>query len=203
MIVLSAITLMAQERGDRFFGSTIGFSFTNQNNTPNVLRIGANPELGIFMCKKLRVAIAGTYTFQRQNVDNDGNYLTNVIGFGPMVSYYGKITDKFFYTPEIIYLFCWESLRFNPAPRPYTITAGGNIYTARPKFFGISPVEFEFHPTDKIGISVNIFSLTSIVYGDEADEKPAKDYVNSAAKIDFGFTPTVGFMYYFGKKDNK
>ena len=210
MIVASITTLVAQERGDMFVGSTIGFSYSDQSDVPNTLNIGASPEFCYFICNNFRIGITGSYVFQHQNVDNEGNYKSHSFGIGPTISYYVKMADKFYFTPEITGTFTWEYIRFKPSEsssNPYYISSTAisttyTLYRLRGKFLGVSPFQIEIHPTDNIGISANLFSITASYY-DDRDNKDQYSgetlrYYNGF-KVDLGFTPIVGFMYYFGK----
>jgi len=198
MAAMSATSLLAQQSGDRSFGFTGGFSFSDEENVPNTFVAGIEGQLGFFFVNNFKIGIDAVYAFDRQNVDNVGNFLTHVWGLGPLVSYYVKITDKLYYTPEIIGDFTWGTLYLKQPQTKYSygraLSKEGNL---KGKSISLVPFQIEFHPTERVGITASICAATAsyLEYTDDPDEVHHGGY-----KINFGLNPTVGIVFYLSRE---
>lgn len=197
MAAMSIASLFAQQRGDRSLGLSGGFSFSDQENVPNTFTAGIEGQLCFFVVNNFKIGIDATYAFERQNVDNVGNYLTHVWGFGPMVSYYVKITDKLYYTPEILCDFTWGSIDLKPTNSRLSYgSVADKLGNLKGRNIAVSPFQIEFHPTERVGITASICAAIAsyLEYTDDPDEIHHGGY-----KINFGLNPTVGVVFYLSR----
>ena len=195
MAAMSVTALFAQQSGDRSLGFTGGCSFSDIADVPNTFTAGIEGQCGFFFVNNLKIGIDAIYDFERQNVDNDANYLTHWFGFGPTVSYYVRITDKLYYTPEIIGNIMRGRLVRKPT-NSYHYYYGENSQTLKGRRVAVVPFQIEFHPTERIGITASVFALTAEYYEGIEDDTVCK----GGYRINFGLNPTVGVVFYLSRE---
>ncbi|MBO7523720.1 MAG: hypothetical protein J6T30_07710, partial [Bacteroidales bacterium] len=106
---------------------------------------------------------------------------------GPSFAYYVPITSTFYYTPQFDVAAVFGAYSLESSLEKQTINYSGVA-------FGISPVKFEFRPTDHFGLDVDIMSLTYAHMNYKL-----KDSVATSNTLGFKLciNPSVGFKYYF------
>lgn len=107
----------AQSKGDQFFSATLGFEFGTQKTklaVGSISESASNPlaasfsigaEYSYFVCKNFKLGIGlylpYSYTpLQKQN-DEWLKSTTFGVGINPNISYYARINDYLYYTPEL------------------------------------------------------------------------------------------------------
>lgn len=82
-------TAMAQQKGDAFIGGAIGFSA----GTDQSASFGLAVEGGGFVANRLALSGSVAYNLIGGEI--------HAITFGPKLSYYARLADKFYYTPGV------------------------------------------------------------------------------------------------------
>ena len=116
LCLLSTVSF-AQSKGDQHFSMTLGFEFGTQKtelgvgsisestSSPLATSFSVGMEHSYFVCKNLKLGI-GIYLpyshtpLQKQN-DEWLKSKTFGVGFNPNISYYARINDYLYYTPEL------------------------------------------------------------------------------------------------------
>ncbi len=107
----------AQNKGEMYISGTLGVSlglqsvsvtnggYSESAGQPLTTSFNLGAEYGYFVIKNLRLALAASYGLNMnpsEKFDNKWyNTVTNSFQINPNIAYYVKITDKFYYTPEI------------------------------------------------------------------------------------------------------
>lgn len=119
MLLLAAgsiASLYAQQKGDMFVGTMLGFSIQkttskieykgNSEKTENdpVVTLDIEPGFHYFIADKFRLGLQMGFTraSQKSN-DEDGEYEESIgaINIGPVAAYYVQLADRFYLTPEL------------------------------------------------------------------------------------------------------
>lgn len=178
-----ATTLSAQNKGDMYLGGHLGIATTSitidsigQNSTQFTL----TPEYGYFVAKNFRIGATLSYGFTTSGLKTGDTTATmHTISINPNIAYYIRVMNSFYYTPGLEVGFVCG-------------VAGGQ---ALPGFgLGLSLGSFEFRPSSKLGLSLNILSFNYMML----------NYKNSGTKFNvngvnfrLGMTPSIGVKYYF------
>lgn len=225
-VLLSAMSIAAvsfgQVKGEMSVGGKLGITAgsltgsttvsvgnnasTEKNNPFSNVNFIIAPEFNYFVIDNLQITGRLAYGVSSVGIRDieDNNYRNRVnthsFMIGPAVSYYLKLADNFYYTPEFgIYasVYVEESI---------TKAAGEKNIVKSPAFGGADLqfhlASFEYRPTPGLGISMNLLSMdvncltateTETVAGMEVKAKTNKTDFN----FNFGAGITVGVKYYF------
>ena len=115
-------SVFAQKKGECYFA--VGSSFSAGNTTsvafngtktatetvPMQTIVNPGVEFGVFVKDNVRLGFAIQVPFVKTPTELVGTYRLNDsvvdVAFNPNLAYYGKITDNFYYTPEIGGMYC-------------------------------------------------------------------------------------------------
>ena len=174
IVALCAVfKLSAQNKADMYIGGHVGVATTaiiSGEESAAAIKFIVAPEFGYFVTDRFKIGASLAYGIESE---------THILEVMPNIEYYAKICDGFYYTPGL-------QLGF---------VAGFSEGMAMPGFgLNLSLGGFEFRPTQKFGLSVELLSL-SYVYMKYQDY----GYGFSTSGIGFalGINPSVGFKYYF------
>ena len=175
IFLCSVATLSAQYKGDIYVGGRVGVSTASvfvEKYKETSVGFGIAPEFGYFALNNFRVGASLGY-----NMENK----THTFEVMPNIAYYVEICDEFYYTPEI-------ELGLSISINDNVAIPGMGI--------GLSLGSFEFRPTPRFGMSVNLLSLSYAVYSYEDHDNNIG--INTHG-VDFqlGISPSVGVKYYF------
>lgn len=117
LLSLASITLCAQNKGEKYIGAAVSASLGSQTNeisdgtisTSNTQPMNSQftiqGEFGYFIADNVKIALALGIPFISTPTSKDGNSWlhTKTLGFqiNPNFSYYMRIADGLYYTPEI------------------------------------------------------------------------------------------------------
>ena len=120
LCLLSTVSF-AQSKGDHYFSGTLGFEFGTQKtklavgsisesaSSPLAASFSIGAEYGHFVCKnfKLGIGLYLPYSYNPLQKHNDEWLKSTTFGVGvnPNISYYVRINDYLYYTPELGGLF--------------------------------------------------------------------------------------------------
>ena len=181
-----------QQRGDSYINGIVGVNTgstsviygSRSESTPSATTFLIGAGYAFFPADNFRIELDASY--ELQSVPN-GDYKQNTGAFtiGPSIAYYVPITSSFYFTPQLDIAAAFGSYGEKSSSVTQSINSTG-------VGFGISPVKFEFRPTDHFGLDVNIMSLTYV-------HMKYKDYDFASNALDFSLCirPSVGFKYYF------
>lgn len=178
LALLAVTTLSAQRKGEMYAGGSLGLgvsSLISGGVTASAAALEVAPEFGYFAAKNFKIGAHISYGLEK------GDPSTHTLQIMPNVAYYIKITDKFYYTPgaEIGFV------------------CGVKEKVAMPGFgVGLSLGSFEFRPTERLGLSVNLLSLEYMLMTYRDKNYDFKLNMN-AVNFRLGTTPSVGVKYYF------
>lgn len=190
ILALSAHTLSAQNKGDKYVGGMLGVATQSirleldwagfdENAWSTQTTFSIAPQAGIFVCDNLR--LGGLLSYQLGSRSEVTNHTLTI---GPNLAYYVRLCERFYYTPEVAVGFL------------YTTTEDVKGYGVG---VGLSLGAFEFQPSPHWGIAFSLLSLdySYISYTEEGLVVPVEKI--SLSQIDFklGIKPSVGFRYYF------
>ena len=190
-----------QQRGDKYINGIIGVSTnstifkyagnTQKENPKLDLLFGAG--FAFFPVDRLRIELDAMCELQTNYVYYDYSFgfekkidkqLITISSIGPSIAYYVPITNTFYYTPQLDIGGVLAKYNIKKSSSPPQIHYGFAL--------GLSPVNFEFRPTEHFGMNVNIMSLIyAYLY--------YKDLDVSSHSIGFNLcvNPSIGFKYYF------
>lgn len=172
------ICASAQNKGDMFAGGSLGISTTStivNGNSSTSLDFEIAPEFGYFVIDNLKVGASIAYGI------NFMDSATHILSIIPNIAYYVKVCDKFYYTPGL-------ELGF---------VSGFSEDLSMPGFgLAANLGSFEFRPTNKLGISMNLLSLSYVLL--TYNNKDYGVHFNSnGVNFSLGVSPSIGLKYYF------
>lgn len=116
LVMFVGMTLSAQQKGDLYLSGLMSASAGKQiyqlddeeefglDSQPTQASFGIGTELGLFVKDNVRLGFAFSMPFSSTPYDyEDGEWLkikTIGFGFNPNISYYVKLTNNLYYTPE-------------------------------------------------------------------------------------------------------
>lgn len=125
--ICCSILVTAQEKGEMYVGGYLGLnlgsqkttvssgSFSESENMPLSSLFSINAEYGYFIAKNFRLSLAVGYSITGEPNDQfNGKWFkteTNLFSVNPNISYYVKLADKFYYTPEIGVTCGWGTIK--------------------------------------------------------------------------------------------
>lgn len=158
------VSVNAQEKGDMYVGGNLGLT-VNSAGTNGYMNsstsFGIAPEFGYFVADNLKIGVELSYAV------GSGHAMT----FSPNVSYYLRIVDNLYYTPQF---------SFGGGFTAYSGNTNG-VFTLSMSFLSL-----EFQPKENWGISMDLVNLSYNL----------EDRYN---RVGFNFlsSPSVGVRYYF------
>ena len=180
--LLLSLGVGAQKRGDFYVGASGGASFTNSSAI--TFGAAASVEVGYFVFKNWRLSASAGYSFQKVGT-RDESSIGHVLLLGPSVSYYVKLADRLYYTPEVggYYAMGWN------------VQQGVNV-NVHGYEVGLSLFALEFRPSEKLGFRLSVAGITA---GEMVT--PAKEGGNwmGVQNLDaiFNTSSSAGFLFYF------
>ena len=151
-------TAMAQQKGDAFIGGAIGFSA----GTDQSASFGLAVEGGGFVASRLALSGSVAYNLIGGEI--------HAITFGPKLSYYARLADKFYYTPGVSVV------------GAYVNVGGADTGDVG---IGLDLAAFEFRPTPHFGMNINLFSMSALFNN------------GFSFSADMMMNTSVSFRYYF------
>ena len=179
-----ATTLSAQNKGDMYLGGHLGItttSITINSIGQNTTQFSLSPEYGYFVAKNFRIGASLSYELTTNGVMmSEGNSTAlHSISITPNIAYYIRIMNSFYYTPSFEIGFVCG-------------IAGGK---ALPGFgLGLALGSFEFRPSTKFGLSLNILSFN---YNMMSYKEEGVKFSVNGVNFSLGMTPSIGLKYYF------
>jgi outer membrane protein W len=165
-VVIISTSAFAQNKGDKYlmagasasFG-TMKMSVTNGNQSVNSTEpmnttFGLQVGYGLFAADNIRFELGVGVSYQSEPTTQSGNLWlhnkTMMAELCPNVSYYLKITDKFYYTPEV-----GVSLIMGSTENEQSVSQSTKYKTYGLGVYG-NLCAFEFRATDKVALGVNV-----------------------------------------------
>lgn len=198
-----ASALNAQEKGDMLVSGSLSWNSSSTKVTAASTSTTAKgprsfeitPQFHYFVMDKLSVGGAIGYSFTKEpnNFNSaNGDQLFNKSGLfviRPMASYYISLGEKFYYVPRF-----YIGVGFGNEKSEINDT---EITESDVTMFqvGLNLLNFEFRPTDHIGIMFNAGSLgyrTDILKEGNDDKTSARNF-----SLGLNLGATIGFNYYF------
>ena len=174
----SAICASAQTKGDMFVGGNLGISTTSfivEGESSTGLNFNIAPEFGYFVADNLKIGASISYGIEF------ADYATHTLSVLPNIAYYVKVCDNFYYTPGV-------ELGF---------AAGFTEDLSMPGFgLGVNLGSFEFRPTNKFGLSMNLLSLSYVLLTYK-DKDYGVRFNSNGVNFNLGVSPSIGIKCYF------
>lgn len=177
------VATFAQTKGEKYIAATASASFGSQDvATHNVLStdnaksplgstISIQGELGVFIADKVRVGLAIGVPFTSTPTTQSGSdwlYAKTLgINITPNLAFYGRITDSFFYAPELG--FAYETGRYEED------VVASYSFDAKYSGWGVSAnlLSFEFRINPQIALGVSAGALSYLKVTVKADTSAA------------------------------
>ncbi len=205
ILSLSSSCLFAQTKGDKYLAGSIGASLGNQttkvsdgsfstsSTQPMVTTIAFQGEVGFFVADNIKLGLALGIPSVSTPTSKDGdNWLkVNTIGFqiNPNLSYYARITDGFYYTPEIggAYEIGKYKEDLTKSETYNANYSGWSIY--------LSFLSFEYRINENIALGISVGSLSETKA--KVKDKDSDVYTESS-QTGFKFNEgSISVRYYF------
>ena len=207
-VMLISIASMAQSKGDRYVSGTLGFDSGNQ---PTILKEGAfsytqsqpldtelkiGAEYGFFAADNLRIAMAiGASWGSSPIAEYDWGWAKrNVIAcsVNPSIAYYIRLTDNFYYTPEIGMTFERGKMS-EQVDETEKITLPALGWAAY-----VQPFAFEFKVSEKIALGAIIGSINylSATFSDDTNVKSKSEIVVNQLKFNMNES-SIHLRFYY------
>ncbi|MDE5612689.1 MAG: hypothetical protein K2I90_11820 [Odoribacter sp.] len=208
LIILVLLThvfaLFAQNAGDMVVSGSLSWNSNstkwksdNESSVEKGLRsFSIIPEFHYFVSDRFSIGAGIGYALTKTpngsyDMDDDEDVLFNKLGFfvfQPVAQYYVSLNDKFYYVPRFYIGF---------GVGKYKEEQGRNTsYDLNASVFniGLSLLNFEFKPADKIGIR---FSAGDLDYKSTCIKDDDDKQVDRNFGLNFNLGATVGFNFYF------
>ena len=133
-IVILSMNVFAQERGDKYFVTSASASFgslyqkiSNGHQSiifeqPMETDLGLQLGFGWFVAKNFRLELCLNANYEQVPREQSGDkWLNNTwtaVGLAPSLSYYVRLADRFYYTPEIGVNFAFGKYTFEQDSQP-------------------------------------------------------------------------------------
>lgn len=205
-LLLGCSAMSAQNKGDMSVGGIFGFSAgaskTNitsnsttvkGDNVPSAASFQLNGNFGFFFADNWKLGASLGYTFTSEPTSKkDDKWLknrANIVLIGPSISYYVRITDRFFYTPGVgVYCAVGNYKTDLTSSISHKNSCAGFA-------MNLELGSFEFKPTSHWGIAVG---LVNVSFADVKVEEDSDNYSwTTSTDFSFGIKPSVGINFYF------
>lgn len=170
LFVLITTTSFAQKSGEMYISGNIGAEFGKQKVTlsngsysisedqPLASSFSIGVEYGCFATDNFRLSIAAQIPYSSTPTSKDNNeWLNNsTIGFAinPNIAYYVRISERFYYTPELGAFFEFGNYKQE--------LSSNESYTTQYSGWGtyLTLIAFEFRVNEKIAIGTSIGNIS-------------------------------------------
>lgn len=173
---------------------TVNVDTKSKEKTPSSTMVSAGAEFGWFFADNWKLGVNIQYALDSNPYEkNNGKWLrqnTNLVFAGPQLAYYLKISDGFYYTPQIAALGLLGT----------TKTEAQRISEIKDVFgygFELAPGAFEFRPTSHFAFSVSFLSLGYTHTKMKANGQYDHDIKTDTITYDLAIQPSIGLRYYF------
>jgi len=162
LALTACVSLSAQQRGDKAISVFAGGSFSNAPYTA----VQAAGEFNYFVADNFRLSFAVGVPFTSTTVADNLKQNTFGVYFNPNIAYYVKLTDNFYYTPEI-----GGGYELGSFKQKYTSTVLVNgKYNGYYLYFAPLYFEFKVNPRFAIGVSIGEFYYENYKYKDSSNQ---------------------------------
>ncbi len=184
-VLIAGTGAFAQKKGDMYIGGGVEFGVNTRNISDiettvevkmKTVNFSLSPTFAYFVINNLRVGGSLIVDTNFNDYTNEGIFL-----LGPEISYYVRIVDNFYYTPE------------------YGVYGGVGLigteisdYTMGVFATKLDFAKFEFRPTPRLGFEINLAGL-EYKYMNEAEETVMTTF--SRFNLDIG--AGLALKYYF------
>lgn len=194
--------LYAQEGGDMLVSGSLSWNAASTKatitSTTTTMKTGSSfeilPQFHYFVIDKLSVGGAIGYSFTK---DPDGTTADNKQLFDktglfiirPMVSYYISLGEKFYYVPRF-YVGVGFGKNKTEISETETTEANATMFQV-----GLNILNFEFRPTDHIGI---MFNAGDLGYRSDISKQDSDNRISDRSfAFNLNLGATIGINYYF------
>ncbi len=199
----SLMTLHAQQKGDKFIGTMVGFGIqktsvevnngsgaTTEEGDP-IIQIGIDPGFHYFVADNFRLGLQMSLQRQSQKgEDYNGSEVKNSVGtfiVGPEAAYYAHLADRFYFTPEVGFYFAHSKVSEEISSTTESQKLNGFALS-------FTPLKFEFRPTEHFGIATSLINISFInLKKQDTDDFDVK---SKSFGLNLGFNPSVGVHIY-------
>ncbi len=173
VVALSVSTASAQRKGDVVVNANLGLGVSSlviEGSSATGVEFGIGAEVGYFVANNFKVGLGVAYDVE----GGDGNTV-HAFNIGPSLSYYVALSKNLYYTPKLDLAFC----------------VGSYSDEAFPGFgLGLSVANFEYRPTERVGISASLLSLNYVLLSKNG-------LTLNNVDLSITLSPRIGFSYYF------
>lgn len=173
---------------------TVNVDTKSKEKTPSSTMVSAGAEFGWFFADNWKLGVNIQYALDSNPYEkNNGKWLrqnTDLVFAGPQLAYYLKISDGFYYTPQIAAFGLLGT----------TKTEAQRISEIKDVFgygFELAPGAFEFRPTSHFAFSVSFLSLGYTHTKMKANGQYDHDIKTDTITYDLAIQPSIGLRYYF------
>lgn len=173
---------------------TVNVDTKSKEKTPSSTMVSAGAEFSWFFADNWKLGVNIQYALDSNPYEkNNGKWLrqnTNLVFAGPQLAYYLKISDGFYYTPQIAAFGLLGT----------TKTEAQRISEIKDVFgygFELAPGAFEFRPTSHFAFSVSFLSLGYTHTKMKANGQYDHDIKTDTITYDLAIQPSIGLRYYF------
>lgn len=203
--MLISVASFAQKKGDMYIAGSISTDFGTQTTTlseggysasvsqPLGTSFSFGAEYAYFVADNLRLAMAMAVPFSSSPVEEvDGKWLkdkASSFAINPNISYYVRLADRFYYTPEVGVSVNFGSLKeqLSKSETYKTPFWGWDVYA--------NLLALEFRVSDKIAIGALIGAIS---YGSAIYTNVDTDYKAAINQFDFDLNnSSIQFRFYF------
>ena len=162
LALTACVSLSAQQRGDKAISVYAGGAFSNAPYTA----VQAAGEFNYFVADNFRLSFAVGVPFTSTTVADNLKQNTFGVYFNPNIAYYVKLTDNFYYTPEI-----GGGYELGSFKQKYTSTVLVNCkYNGYYLYFAPLYFEFKVNPRFAIGVTIGEFYYENYKYKDSSNQ---------------------------------
>lgn len=162
LALTACVSLSAQQRGDKAISAFAGATFSNAPYTA----VQVAGEFDYFVADNFRLSFAVGVPFTSTTVADNLKQNTFGVYFNPNIAYYVKLTDNFYYTPEI-----GGGYELGSFKQKYTSTVLVNgKYNGYYLYFAPLYFEFKVNPRFAIGVTIGEFYYENYKYKDSSNQ---------------------------------
>lgn len=203
MVLVLAVsgTALAQLQGEYYIGGSLGYKTGNsvtkvtgvgKSDTPGGDALTIMPEFGYFLKNRLRLSGYLGYGWQSQKIEKaSSGWLRNqahVALLGAGVSYYVRLANNFYYTPEVaLYVAMGAYVQDVTTLDKFKYMAVG--LQTDIKLFAL-----EYRPVERFAFNVSLANFSYTYLG-----APKYDTQSSTLSFNLLTNASVSFRYYFGR----
>ena len=162
LALTACVSLSAQQRGDKAISVYAGGAFSNAPYAA----VQAAGEFNYFVADNFRLSFAVGVPFTSTTVADNLKQNTFGVYFNPNIAYYVKLTDNFYYTPEI-----GGGYELGSFKQKYTSTVLVNgKYNGYYLYFAPLYFEFKVNPRFAISVTIGEFYYDNYKYKDSSNQ---------------------------------